>query len=364
MHVDLDVSGRRVVVVGRAAAISRVVRRYAASGARVTAAVEGPIEPGPLADQVLGDHFDGVRVKPLPNRHDLPRLLRLVVPAWLVVVVGPPSAAAARLQRLAGQLDIAVTTEFPASTAGTVTLVGGGPGSPALLTVAALEALREADVVFCDRLAPRDDLARLAPGAEIVDVGKTPYHHQIAQAGIEDLLIERARLGQSVVRLKGGDPFVFGRGGEELRACAMAGVPTVVVPGVSSAIAVPAAAGIPLTHRGISRAFTVISGHVPPSARELSALVQLGSTIVILMGVANLPHIVNGLRAAGLAADLPAAVVERGYSDSQRTTVTRLDRLAFDARRLGVTSPAVVVIGEVARLGSTLTEALPMHWAS
>ena len=122
----------------------------------------------------------------------------------------------------------------------------------------------------------------------------------------------------------------------------------------------PAAAGIPVTHRGISHAFSVISGHVPPSAEELSALVQLGGTIVILMGVANLTQIVAGLRQAGLADDLPAAVVERGFSDSQRTTVTTVGRLAFDARRLDVASPAVVVIGEVARLGAQLAESLPL----
>ncbi len=294
-----------------------------------------------------------------------PALLKLIGPAWLVVTIGGESETSAsdtmqRIRGLARHLRVLTTREPSAGERGTVTLVGGGPGITALLTVAACEALREADVVFCDRLAPHDDLGRLAPGAELVDVGKTPYHHQISQGRIEDLMIERARLGQSVVRLKGGDSFVFGRGGEELLACAAAGIPTQVVPGVSSAIAVPAAAGIPVTHRGVSHAFSVISGHVPPPAEELSALVRLRGTIVILMGVANLTQIVTGLRDAGCADDVPAAVVERGFSDSQRTTVTTVQRLAFDARRLDVASPAVVVIGEVARLGGQLAESLPL----
>ncbi|HEY5846120.1 MAG TPA: uroporphyrinogen-III C-methyltransferase [Microlunatus sp.] len=353
MQLDLDVAGHLVVIFGRYPAAHRVVRRFAAAGARVTAVMDGEL---PLT----GPRPETVRFVPCPEPDDQAGLLRLIGPAWLVVIVESDSAQSARTRRMAAQLRIVVTTERPAAESGTVTLVGGGPGLTPLLTVAACDALRDADVVFYDRLAPTDDLARLAPGAELVDVGKTPYHHQTSQGRIEDLMTERALSGQSVVRLKGGDPFVFGRGGEELLACAAAGVTTRVVPGVSSAIAVPAAAGIPVTHRGISHAFTVISGHVPPRTEELLALVQLGGTIVILMGVANLTLIVSGLRQAGLGDSMPAAVIERGFSDSQRTTVTTVDRLAFDARRLGVASPAVVVIGEVARLGDQLADSLPL----
>lgn len=353
MQLDLDVTSRRVVIFGRYPAARRVIRRYVANGAKTTAVIDGPL-PVPEA------RAETVRFVPRPRLDDRPALLRLIGPAWLVVVVGADEADQSTVRRLADHLRVLVTSEPAAAEVGRVTLVGGGPGITSLLTVAACEALREAEVVFCDRLAPSADLGHLAPGAEIVDVGKTPYHHQVSQGRIEDLMIERARLGLSVVRLKGGDSFVFGRGGEELLACVRAGIPTRVVPGVSSAIAVPAAAGIPLTHRGLSHAFSVISGHVPPSPEELSALVRLRGTIVILMGVANLSQIVSGLRAEGLPDDLPAAVVERGFSDSQRTTVTTVERLAFDARRLDVASPAVVVIGEVARLGDQLAESLPL----
>jgi uroporphyrin-III C-methyltransferase len=353
MQLDLDVGGRKVVIFGRYPAAQRVVRRFAAAGARITAVVDGEL---PLTES----RPETVHFLPCPGPGDQAGLLRLIGPAWLVVMVESDSEQSARVRRMAAHLRIVVTTEPAAVASGTVTLVGGGPGLTSLLTLAACDALREADVVFYDRLAPADDLARLAPGAELVDVGKTPYHHPTSQGRIEDLMTERALTGQSVVRLKGGDPFVFGRGGEELLACAAAGVKTRVVPGVSSAIAVPAAAGIPVTHRGVSHAFTVISGHVSPSTEELSALVRLGGTIVILMGVANLTSIVSGLRKAGLGDSMPAAMIERGFSDSQRTTVTTVDRLAFDARRLGVASPAVVVIGEVARLGDQLADSLPL----
>ena len=359
MHLDLDVAGRQVVIVGGQRAMRRAVRRYVAGGARVTAVIDGPLPP-------LDCRPETVRFVPLPASDDLPALLKLIGPAWLVVTVGGPfetteSETTQRIRRLAAHLRVLVTSEPVAAERGTVTLVGGGPGITSLLTVAACEALREADVVFCDRLAPTDDLGHLAPAAEIVDVGKTPYHHEISQGRIEDLMIERARLGQSVVRLKGGDSFVFGRGGEELLACTRAGIPTRVVPGVSSAIAVPAAAGIPVTHRGISHAFSVISGHVPPSPAELSALVRLRGTIVILMGVANLSP--DRRRAFGPREAVRRPAGGRGrerLSDSQRTTVTTVERLAFDARRLDVASPAVVVIGEVARLGDQLAESIPL----
>ena len=232
---------------------------------------------------------------------------------------------------------------------GTVTLVGGGPGDPELLTIAAARALASADVVLYDRLAPHQTLAELAPCAELIDVGKRPGHHPIAQEEIERMLVAHARGGADVVRLKGGDPFVFGRGGEELDACRSAGVPVRVIPGVTSAIAVPAAAGIPVTHRGISRLFTVVSGHVPLSPAELEHLAGLGGTIVVLMGVSNLPSISAGLLRNGMAPDVPAAVIERGGSAEQRTTFADLSRIRETAERAGVRSPAVIVIGEVVR---------------
>jgi uroporphyrin-III C-methyltransferase len=180
-------------------------------------------------------------------------------------------------------------------------------------------------------------------------VGKRPGHHPIPQDGIERMLIERALAGARVVRLKGGDPFVFGRGGEEVEACRHAGVPVRVIPGVTSAVAVPAAAGIPVTHRTASRMFTVVSGHAPLSPGELEHLAGLGGTIVILMGITNLPSITAGLARFGMDARMPVAVVERGYSARQRTTFGELGTILTEAVRAGVASPAVVVIGEVVR---------------
>jgi len=235
---------------------------------------------------------------------------------------------------------------------GTVTLVGGGPGDPDLLTVAAVRALAAADVVLFDRLAPHDTLEELAPRARLIDVGKRPGHHPIPQDEIERILVRHAQEGSDVVRLKGGDPFVFGRGGEEVEACRRAGVPVRVIPGVTSAISVPAAAGIPVTHRNTSRMFTVVSGHAPLSPAELEHLAGLGGTIVILMGITNLPSITAGLARFGMDPSMPVAVVEQGYSARQRTTFGKLSTILTESVRAGVGSPAVVVIGEVVRLAN------------
>ncbi|GAA1773339.1 uroporphyrinogen-III C-methyltransferase [Agromyces lapidis] len=233
---------------------------------------------------------------------------------------------------------------------GRVTLVGGGPGAADLLTVRAVRALADADVVLVDRLAPHEELAALAPRAEIVDVGKTPGHHAVPQHEIEAMLVRYAASGAHVVRLKGGDPYVLGRGGEEVLACRAAGIPVEVVPGVSSAIAVPASAGIPVTHRDVSRLFTVVSGHAPLGDDELAHLAGLGGTIVVLMGVGTLPSLAAGLTRHGLPAEHPVAVVERGFGPEQRTTVGTLADIVATAARARVVSPAVVVIGEVVRL--------------
>lgn len=233
---------------------------------------------------------------------------------------------------------------------GRVTLVGGGPGAEELMTVAAIDALADADVVLYDRLAPHSRLAELAPGAVLINVGKKPGHHPISQTGIELLLVDHARAGAHVVRLKGGDPYVFGRGSEEVIACREAGIPVRVVPGVTSAISVPAAAGIPLTHRGVSHMFTVVSGHAPLTDTELKHLAGLGGTIVVLMGVSTLPHLAAGLQRHGASASLPVAIIERGYSDTQKTTVADLGTVVAEATLAGVSAPAVLVVGEVVRL--------------
>ena len=340
MKLDIDVAGRTVVVCGTVAGVRRVARRYRSAGAEVVVVIDGEL---PAAQEQLA----GVRYATRPTDNGLAGWINLLGRAWLVVAVGPAAAGNERLTGVCGHLRLLLVEEPPAEPGGRIALVGGGPGNPGLLTVAACDALRDADVVFFDRLAPTDDLALLAPAAELVDVGKQPYHHPVNQSEIQEQMINRAVAGDSVVRLKGGDPFVFGRGGEELIACVRAGVPVRTVPGVSSAISVPGAAGIPVTHRGVSRAFTVISGHDPLTDQELKALVALEATVVILMGMNNLPQITAGLLRAGLAPDTPAAVVARGFSDRQQAAVATVATLADQVRRRGIDSPAVVVVGQV-----------------
>jgi uroporphyrin-III C-methyltransferase len=239
-----------------------------------------------------------------------------------------------------------------------VTLVGAGPGDPDLMTVGALKALASADVVLYDRLAPRAQLAEWAPDALLIDVGKTPGHHAVPQERINALLVEHALAGRAAVRLKGGDPFVFGRGGEEAAACRDAGIEVRIVPGVTSAVSVPASVGIPVTHREVSRAFTVISGHVPLGDAELGALVALGGTIVVLMGVGTLPQLGAGLLRHGMSAGMPLAIVERGFRPDRRTTVTELGELVRILGEVAPRSPAVIVIGEVVRQASVDLENL------
>jgi len=248
---------------------------------------------------------------------------------------------AAALQ--AGDLPMRHRTHHPE---GFVALVGGGPGDPGLLTTRGRRLLAEADVVVVDRLAPHSLLAELDGDVEVIDVGKMPDHHPIPQHEINALLIDRARQGKIVVRLKGGDPYVFGRGGEELIACREAGIEVEVVPGVTSAIAVAAAAGIPVTHRGVSRGFTVVTGH-----EEIGALPHSGAhTLVMLMGVKRLAETCAELIAGGHRPDTPAAIVERGCTPQQRVTVATLTALADAARQAGATSPAITVVGDVVRL--------------
>ncbi|WP_395725753.1 uroporphyrinogen-III C-methyltransferase [Nakamurella sp.] len=237
---------------------------------------------------------------------------------------------------------------------GRVVLVGGGPGDGDLLTLRGRRELAAADVVVVDRLAPRSVLDELGPGVLILDVGKAPGRHPVPQTEINRLLVEHAQAGRRVVRLKGGDPFVLGRGGEEVAACREAGVDVSVVPGVTSAFAVPAAAGIPVTNRGQSRQVTVISGHdaVTPDGLPVdldwAALARGHGTLVVLMGVAALPVIAAGLLGAGLDPATPVAIVENGWTPAQRVTAGRLDEIAELARGAGVESPAVIVIGAVA----------------
>ncbi len=205
--------------------------------------------------------------------------------------------------------------------------------------------------MVADRLGPRGVLAELRPGVEVVEVGKTPGHHPVPQHEINRILVERAQRGQAVVRLKGGDPFVFGRGGEEVLACREAGVPVEVVPGVSSALAAPAAAGIPLTHRGTTTAFHVTTGHEGLDAAALVAVRERSATVVVLMGVTMLGRIAAQALGAGSDPATPVAIVENGTLAAQRVTRARLDRIAARAAEVGVRAPAVIVIGDVAAEG-------------
>jgi len=234
---------------------------------------------------------------------------------------------------------------------GRVALVGGGPGDPELITVRGRRLLAQADAVVVDRLAPRTLLEELAADVEVIEAGKTRDNHILQQEQINELLISLAQQGKFVVRLKGGDPFVFGRGGEELLACAHAGVPCEVVPGVTSAIAVPAAAGIPVTHRAVARQFTVVAAH---EDRDLANLAGVEGTLVLLMGATRVERIAKELITAGRDPSTPVAVVESGTTQRQRTTTGTLATIGQRAQAAEVRAPAVVVVGEVAALHEVL----------
>lgn len=238
-----------------------------------------------------------------------------------------------------------------------VALVGGGPGDPELITVRGRRLLARADVVVADRLAPRELLESLAPQVEVVDAAKIPYGRAASQDFINSTLVSQALAGKFVVRLKGGDPYLFGRGYEELIACAKAGVPVTVVPGVTSAFGAPAVAGIPVTHRGVAHEVVVVSGHVAPDS-ELSlvdwpALARMRGTIVLMMGVERIAAFADTLLSGGRPSDTPVAVVQEGTTRTQRVLRSTLDKVADDVVSEGIRPPAVIVIGPVAGLSPT-----------
>ena len=247
---------------------------------------------------------------------------------------------------------------------GRVALVGGGPGADDLITVRGRALLAAADVVVTDRLGPRGLLSTLGSDVEVVDVGKTPGNHPVSQERINELLVHHASLGRRVVRLKGGDPFVLGRGGEEALHCMEHGIAVEVVPGVTSAVSVPAAAGIPVTHRGITASFVVASAH-DGADQVLRAAGDAGqdATLVLLMGVTRLESTARALIAAGRRPQTPVALIERGWTPEQRTTVTTLQHAAAAAAAAGVKAPAVVVVGDVVsvrhRLGDLVGSSVP-----
>lgn len=237
---------------------------------------------------------------------------------------------------------------------GHVTLVGGGPGDPDLLTVAGLRALQHADVILYDHLAPTAALAEAPEGAELIDVGKIPRGAQTPQETINQMLIDHARAGKNVVRFKGGDNYLFGRGGEEALACMAEGIEVSVIPGVTSAFAAPALAGIPVTHRGLTQGVTVVSGHLPPghakSTTNWAALATANTTIVVLMGVKFLPEITATLLESGLDPQTPAAIIADAASPRMKVWRSTVAEIAELSVREGVEPPAITVIGKVAEL--------------
>ena len=410
--LTLDVDGRRVVVVGGGPVAARRVGGLLEAGARVevvapwvcedlrTLVDSGPVvwhtreyvagdllqpEPAWLAHTATGDpavdaqvarEADAVRVWCV--RADAAQASSAWTPAvahgargtaseGLTVAVtagGDPRRATAVRDAVLAALDsgtLPVRRIRPTRTQGNdpapgrVALVGGGPGAEDLITVRGRALLAAADVVVVDRLGPRGLLRTLGEDVEVVEVGKTPGNHPVSQERINEMLVHHARLGKRVVRLKGGDPFVLGRGGEEALHCLAHGVAVEVVPGVTSAVSVPAAAGIPVTHRGVTASFVVASAHEGADhVLRAAADAAPDATLVLLMGVTRLRETAAALVRAGRPADTPVALVERGWTPQQRTTTTTLGRAADDAARAGVRAPAVVVVGEVVGLRSQL----------
>jgi uroporphyrin-III C-methyltransferase/precorrin-2 dehydrogenase/sirohydrochlorin ferrochelatase len=389
--VGLRLAGRRVVVVGGGHVAQRRVPQLIAAGAdvhvvspAVTPALEGMVGSGELTWHERGfeesdldlawyvvaatdDTAVNERVSAAAEerrvfcvRADDGRLATAWTPAVgrhagvTVAVLGqrePRRSAALRDEILEGLREGRLAAHAHRDAAPGVVLVGGGPGDPDLIPVAGRKALMEADVVVADRLAPRELLGELRPDVELVDVAKLPRGRSALQEEINRVIVDRARAGKRVVRFKGGDSFVFGRGYEEVIACREAGVPVTVVPGVTSSIAVPAVAGIPVTHRGVAHEFTVASGHLPPghegSMVRWDALARTTGTIVLLMAVENAPAIAAALVDGGRDARTPVAVVAEGTMPGERTVLATLGTLADEIVAHRVRPPAVIVVGDV-----------------
>lgn len=264
----------------------------------------------------------------------------------LSVTSGDPGRSAAYKNQIIEQLSQGLLHERPRRLKenGSVVLIGAGPGDPGLITIRGYRALLDADVVVFDRLAPAVLLDNLHPDIELIDASKSPGNHVLTQNEINDVLVSRAKEGLRVVRLKGGDPFVFGRGSEEVNACVQADIQVEVIPGISSSIAAPSAAGIPVTHRGLSTGFTVISGH---QIDDLKGVVTSGLTTVVLMGVATLANLVAEFTKHGASQSTPIAIIENAYLPEQKTLTSTLGDVVHDAHLAKVTNPAVIVIGEV-----------------
>ncbi len=373
--VFLRLTGRRVLVVGAGAVAARRVRGLLAEGAQVTVIAPEVADGFPCHVQQREFQPTDLQGAWLVQACATPAVNEQVAraaetagvwcinasdadgPAWTgssvtagdvqVAVSGGGDPGRARtvlaaVEHALAHADLRATRPHE----GYVALVGAGPGDPELLTVRARNLLAAADVVVTDRLAPRAALD-LTHG-RVIHVGKSPGDHNVGQDGINAILVQEAQAGHAVVRLKGGDPFVLGRGGEELQACLDAGIPVEVVPGITSAVAVPAAAGIPVTHRGLATGFVVATAHgQDPELVAHLAAIPPEITIVLLMGVRALPMVVEVLL-QGRGPQTPAAIIERGWTPQQRTVTATLATLV--AASEGVRAPSIVVVGEVAAL--------------
>ena len=356
VRADLQLSGRAVLVAGAGPAALGPVAALREAGAAVT--VIGPVATDSIADLAHRRLIDFRAGE--PSAADV-RSAALVVAATgdpetdrgvhdLARACGVPSVGSHGAGGRSAQPDAPITVAD--GPRGGVVLVGGGPGDPRLLTIAGLAAIRTADVLVVDRLAPLAALDEARPGTVIIDVAKIPRGAFTPQDEINRLLVEHARAGRRVVRLKGGDIFVFGRGGEEWQACVAAGVPVELIPGVSASIAGPALAGIPVTHRTLSQGFTVVSGHLPPddpgSTVDWSALAGSGTTLVVLMGMRNLAAICGYLIEHGMDPATPAATVADAGLPDQRSVRAPLEAIARETEGAGLVAPAIIVIGSVA----------------
>jgi uroporphyrin-III C-methyltransferase/precorrin-2 dehydrogenase/sirohydrochlorin ferrochelatase len=398
----LRLAGRRVVVVGGGQVAQRRIPALLAAGARVvvvspqvTPAIEGQVLADEItwvrrgfADEDLADTWyviaatdDPAVNEQVSKAAEVERVFCVrsddgtTATAWTpatgrydgltVAVLGrrePRRTAAVRDAIVTGLHEGTIAASERRASVPGVTLVGGGPGDPELISVAGRKALMEADVVVADRLAPRELLGDLPGTTEVVDVAKLPRGRSARQEEINRLIVERALAGQRVVRFKGGDSFVFGRGFEEIEACREAGVAVQVIPGLSSPLAVPAVAGIPVTHRRVAHDFTVVSGHVPPghpdSLVDWDAVGRLRGTLLLMMAVENAPAIAAALLEAGREDGTPVAVVCDGSMPGERTVLTTLGELGADLDRHAVRPPAIIVVGDVVAV------AHPGHFSS
>lgn len=351
LSAELDVAGRRVAVCGAAPAALGVITDLYGAGAVITVyATSVPTTIRDLADRSLITWH--ARDWSADDLHD----------AALIISVAEDHEQRSRIAEAArrlGCLHLEAPVAEPASTTATegrvrghVTLVGGGPGDPGLLTVAGLAAIKTADVIICDRLAPLAALSEAPAGVEVIDVAKIPRGEYTPQEKINELLVTHGLAGKRVVRLKGGDSFIFGRGGEELLACSEAGLPVTVIPGVSSAVAAPALAGIPLTHRSLTQGVTIVSAHVPPghagSTLDWAALARANTTLVIMMGVATLGAVADELIGQGLHPATPAATIADAGLPSQRSVRATVASIADVTAAAEIKPPAITVIGAVA----------------